>query len=72
MWGRGLRVGGEKEEAHLHSPQSDNELIQLVCPAGRWRTEAVAVPDTHQAPVKQSGGEIKARMRDIGEDWSWC
>lgn len=35
LWGRGPGVGGEKEEAHLHSPPADNELIQLVRSAGR-------------------------------------
>jgi len=71
LWGRGPRVEGEKEEVHLHSPLADNELIQLVCPAGRWRTEAVAAlqvqRDNQTHTVKQSEGELKGSMRQGGE-----
>lgn len=63
LWGRGPRVGGEKEEVHLRSPQADNELIQLLCLAQRWKTEARKDDQTHTE--LNSEGELK---RDSGRD----
>lgn len=42
LWGRELRVGGEEEEVHLHSPRPDNELIQL----SSWRVRHRRITNT--------------------------
>lgn len=82
LWGREPRVGGEKEEVHLHSLPPDNELIQL-SGGGRGAGGPTA---KRRHTIKQSEGGFKGPLlsvrqnkyvndffqgRDVKFDWSF-